>query len=461
MQHFVAAASISTLSKFASARIGAGAKAAPTRKGFNPTSSTPLRDSDVLRQRQQYQQDQQYYNRPGTQSMYETLKAALTEEDEASYLTLRNSNNITQQHQRDTYVDDDEHIDIGMLDSNRSTKSPTESPTLNTVTSTCMIAYSDEDFVPDEDFLPASTYLQNQFDGEDGTFYWNVLFDLATNTITCNERNMDEENSFGCSRMSFKGCSVVKCNGKESCAHTIIEDADTIECGGYESCAHADLDATTIDCAGDRACYGAIIGDRDRMVSTLDCHTGESTCAYAKTYSVGDVFCTGPHACYGAELMGVESTVTCQGVDHSDGYYTPTCGGDSGLIEAADDHNIDVICTGDFSCIGYGHNAYDRKEHPVYFDIDVGRNGSLTCEGSPGGNHDSFTYVCLYIDIIQGCDNYDCMEPSYFVDDGEFPTCNHIFSVHHHDMCSDDNNDDDDDDDDNNDHDDDDDDSLF
>merc|ERR1712125_199464 len=74
-------------------------------------------------------------------------------------------------------------------------------------------------------------------------------------------------------------------------------------------------------------------------------------------------------------------------------------------------------------------------QHPIYFDVDVGKRGELRCENSLIGNHDGGTYVCRYIDIIQGCGNYECHEPTGFNEVNDYRTCNHIFSIHHHELC--------------------------
>jgi len=310
----------------------------------------------------------------------------------------------------------------------------TSSTSNNSVTSgsSCMIGYDSESL------LPANDYLQNQIDTElypNG--YGNIVFYESSNSIVCNQPYDLEEGGehYGCSSMHFKGCNV-KCNGKESCDFATIEDAGLIECHGESACREANLDAINIDCDGELACESAIIGDK-QFVSMLDCHNGNAACAYAKTYSVGDVGCSGPRSCYGTAIMGVTLRVSCFGLPDSDGYYYPTCGGEGAMIEAADDHHIDVVCDGDFACIGYGHNAYDHKEHPSYLDIDVGKKGSLTCEDNFGdGNHDGDTYVCRYIDIIQGCANYECHAHGNDADDQLQPICNHIYSVHHHEMCT-------------------------
>merc|ERR1711959_522229 len=69
--------------------------------------------------------------------------------------------------------------------------------------------------------------------------------------------------------------------------------------------------------------------------------------------------------------------------------------------------------------------------------IDVGgKHGELICEGSfVQGNVDGGEYVCRYIDIIQGCQNYEWHEPLGFNEENDYRTCNHIFSVHHHELC--------------------------
>lgn len=421
-KQFLAAASISTLGgSLVSARIGAGLKAAPLKHGHDPTTSI-ISHQRLRNQQDNPQRDQQ------REFYYEAIRKAVLEKDEQeTHHLLQNSSYTTHTYENDVDHFDDDEADTGVLDPYYS---PAESPSLDSyqttsttlLSSTCMMGtYGD-------DLYPAGDYLQRAMETE-GAFYWNMLFDQETNTVTCiQDRNLDAKHQLGCSNMYFKGCSVVKCLGKESCFDTKIRGADRIECEGFESCANANLDASSIDCAGDRACINAIVGDKDSLVTTLDCHSGHSTCAYLSAYKVDEVFCTGPKSCYGAQFDGVESRVFCQGIPHPDGYYTPTCGGHDAFIEAAYGKNIEVVCSGDFSCFGSG-----RGEG---FEIDVGDHGSITCEGSPYGNHDGGTYVCRFLDIAQGCGSYQCKEPALAFERSDFPTCNHIYSADSKEMCT-------------------------
>ena len=334
--------------------------------------------------------------------------------------------------------------------STTTTTATTTSTTTPTHNGGCMIGYygeSGQNQVP----MPASDYLKDHVSQGHAHEEFGIVFDPSSNTVFCNQHYDVDKGDYSCAFLTFKGCNV-KCNGKESCFESIIEDSPKIECDGYQSCYGAHLDADIISCGEEESCRSSIIGDK-QLVSTLDCHA-YSSCSWSKTYQVHDVLCSGPFACYGAQLSGVESKVTCQSTPHPDGYYLPVCGGEDAFIEASENKNIDVTCSGDFACIGYGHDAYDHEEHPIYFDIDVGRKGELICENSLEGNHDGGTYVCRYIDIIQGCANYECHEPLGFSEDNDYRVCNHIFSVHHHELCyegprnSDDDDVDDDDDDD-------------
>jgi len=454
MAQFIAATTISSSSLMMTEAKGKKVRrnilTATKNVGFDPT--TPA----IVSRRNSDSQQQHSFDRPNENILEEVLTKELLEEAYEQQGSLQNNSNSS------TSIDSDEHdqdLDIGVLP---PASTPVGTPSLfikntsrNSVMTGCMIGYDSESL------LPASEYIANQIDAElypNG--YGNIVFSENDNTIFCNQAyDLDEGgNHYGCASMHFKGCNV-KCNGKESCDSATIEDAGFIDCHGESACEKANLDATNIDCNGDSACESAIIGDK-QFVSMLDCRSGTASCAHAKVYSVGDVDCSGPRSCYGTALMGVTLRVNCFGLPDSNGYYYPTCGGEGALIEAADDHHIDVTCDGDFACIGYGHDAYDHKEHPSYFDIDVGKKGSLTCEDNFGmGNHDGDTYVCRYIDIIQGCHNYDCHSHQIDVndnDDQQLPICNHIFSVHHHEMCTegplrDDDDDDDDDHDDNDD----------
>jgi hypothetical protein len=333
-------------------------------------------------------------------------------------------------------------------DTTTTTTTATTTSTTTTHNSGCMIGYYGT-FGDNQVPMPASDYLKDHVSKGHAHEEFGIVFDSSSNTVFCNQHYNVDEGDYSCAFLIFKGCNV-KCNGKQSCLDSIIEDSPKIECDGYQSCYGAHLDADIISCDEEESCRSSIIGDK-QLVSTLDCRAYNS-CSWSKTYQVNDVLCSGPFSCYGAQLSGVESKVTCQSTPHPDNYYMPVCGGNNAFIEASEDKNIDVTCSGDFACIGYGHNAYDHEEHAIYFDIDVGRKGELICENSLEGNHDGGTYVCRYIDIIQGCANYECHEPLGFTEENDYRTCNHIFSVHHHELCYEGpgiNDDDDDDDDDN------------
>jgi hypothetical protein len=476
LHQFLAAATLtgwtSSQSNFASARVGNGKRQAPLKKGYDPTAPVGQRASDLFLQRtgidQKEQQQQQYYDRPGSRSIDGALKILLAnEDDEPSSSILRNvtSENImnTSANVNATYDHDlVDQLDLGVL--HASMGAPASVPSLDTLRSEtiplaqgCMMGFDKNDL------LPVDIYLRNKMEG--GNFEFSkILFDEASNTVFCNQANDKNDeiklghHHYGCASMHFRGCETVKCNGKQSCIDTTIEDATMIECEGYESCRDAVLDADTIDCGGEAACMGAIFGSKNH-VRSLDCHGGESACAYASTQSVGSVFCTGPLSCYGAELLGVTTSVTCQGVPHPHSYYMPTCGGgEHGAIEAAPGKSIDVVCDGDFACIGNGAND---KDNPSYFDIDVGEDGMLTCGGSLVGNQDGHTFVCKYLDLVRGCSGYKCLEPSFaFVDHAtpggidavELTTCARVFGLDDDKFCSrkekedDEDNDDDDED---------------
>ncbi len=451
LNHFVAAATLATWGSerngFVSARVRGGTREAPVQRGYDPTAPLETLDAEF----------QFLYHIPESESIEKTLKIVLENTPDAlepqiihrnttsTTTILQNStisstssstpttvsatiSNATQRH------DLVAQLDLGIFESIPSTASKSSSK--------CMIGFQKGEL------HPADEYLRREI--ETGRFaYAQIVFDEASNTVFCNQNNdVDDKignahHTYGCASMHFQGCSTVKCNGKESCIDTIIEDAITIECEGYESCRDAKLDASTVDCGGEAACMGATIG-ANSYVSTLDCHSGESACAYASAESVGSVFCTGPLSCYGAAFSGVRRSVTCQGVPHPHNYYMPTCGGGkSGSIEAEDGYNIDVICDGDFACIGPGDND---KDLPSYFGIDVGDEGTLTCGGSLVGNRDGFTFVCKYLDLEQHCSNYQCKEPSFAladhaikgmtIDSQELKTCNHVFSLDQHKMCT-------------------------
>ncbi len=428
---------------FASAHVRGGVREAPLQRGYDPTA--PLETLDT--------QLELLYHLSESDSIEKALKIVLENQADGPQLqtqtthhnttsapsilpnsTLSSSTlNTTRTHQHHNLVN---QLDLGILESipSPTSKSPSQ----------CMIGFQEDEL------SPAEEYLKHEI--ETGRFaHAQIIFDEASNTVFCNQNNnVDDKignahHTYGCASMHFRGCATVKCNGKESCIDAIIEDAVTIECEGYESCRDAKLDASTVDCGGEAACMGATIGAKS-YVTTLDCHSGESACAYAQAESVGSVFCTGPLSCYGAAFSGVRRSVTCQGVPHPHNYYMPTCGGGkSGSIEAEDDYNIDVICDGDFACIGPGDN---NKDLPSYFGIDVGDEGTLTCGGSLVGNKDGFTFVCKYVDLAQECSNYQCKEPSFafadhaikglaMIDNREdLKTCNHVFSLDQHKMCT-------------------------
>jgi len=397
LAQFVAAAASLSVAEV-SARVGGGElRRAPTEKGYDPTSN--------IRRSRREEQNQMLYNRPSNQSIEKDLKLTTNDPDTNSFGRLRNTTVETKSTPK-PQLTDPIYIDTGILDdSKHDTKDDTfssSSSSLDTATSTCMMGYSADQL------LPASLYLEQQLD-ENGNGYGNIVFNSATNSVVCNQKyDLDEPdggNLYGCSSMHFRGCSEVHCNGKESCLNTVIEEADSILCEGLMSCKDATLDATIIDCGGEKACFEAVIGEK-QWVSTLDCHSGDYACAYATTRSVGDVVCTGPFSCYGTMLTGVTESVTCQGVPHPNGYYFPTCGGSKGFIESAADHDINVVCNGDFSCIGGGDKSNS------YMSIDVGTNGSLACEGSLVGNYDGETFVCRYIDVYPEYANYECVDPS-------------------------------------------------
>jgi len=282
--------------------------------------------------------------------------------------------------------------------------------------------------------VPAADYLHDHV-SKDAPEGFGITFDPIANTVYCHQDYDLEARDYSCAFLTFQGCNV-HCTGHKSCVEAVMEDATTIACVGIESCESAHLDAdVSIVCGAKGACYSSQIGVH-QLVQTLDCQS-ESSCELATVSHVDDVLCSGPLACFRAQLSGVESKVTCQSNNHHpEGFYSLTCGGEGAFIEAADDYNILVVCNGDFACIGYGHDAYDQsKEHPIYFDIDVGKKGELICENSLAGNHDGGTYVCRYVDIIQGCEQYECYEPMGFTEDNDYRTCNHIFSLHHHELC--------------------------
>jgi len=495
LNHFLATAALTSWSGntiFASARIGHGPQRAPISKGFDPTAPLEKRDPEILmRARIDKKGQPHFFDRPSVQTIDEALKIVLADGEESVLrnVNLENTTRTSILHQVNpenstkpatvstTKSTDDDHLvdqlDFGILQHSVGGTAPASVPSRHTSTppkpsTTCMMGF-------DKDRLqPANTYLQSKID--EGRFEFSqILFDEASNTVFCNQKNDLEEDvgdshhHYGCASMHFRGCKTVKCNGQQSCIDATIEEAQTIECEGYESCRDARLDAITVDCGGEAACMSANIGF-NQFVQTLDCHSGESACAYAATESVGSVFCTGPLSCYGAELTGVTNGVTCQGVPHPHSFYMPTCGGgDSGTIRAEAGQSIDVVCDGDFACIGNGANDKDRSP---YFDIDVGKDGHLTCGGSLVGNQDGFTFVCKYLDVTQGCSTYDCNEPSFAlvdhglpgIDGSELRTCNKIVSVNQNEQCSEDDDvldedfDDEDDDDDSDDDDDDDDD---
>eukprot|EP00531_Pseudo-nitzschia_arenysensis_P007349 CAMPEP_0116155250 /NCGR_PEP_ID=MMETSP0329-20121206/22207_1 /TAXON_ID=697910 /ORGANISM="Pseudo-nitzschia arenysensis, Strain B593" /LENGTH=457 /DNA_ID=CAMNT_0003652271 /DNA_START=97 /DNA_END=1467 /DNA_ORIENTATION=- len=432
---FMAAATITSWSsnqiKFVCARVGKGLREAPVQRGYDTTAPSENRDSDF------------FYNWPGSQSIEDSLEILL-EKEQYDLSKIQNQNSTS----RETTTTILRNIDMNNETTSSSITTTTKNSTghhnivdkfdlgilqatpLDAQPTICMMGHDKDEL------LPADAYLRHEI--ESGRFaYSQILFDEASNTIFCNQEN-DIDDDIGCGNYRMRGLRVVS---------------------------DAKLDATTVDCGGEAACMGATIGSKPNLVTTLDCHSGESACAYAKTFSVGSVFCTGPLSCYGAELLGVTHSVTCQGVPHPHQYYMPTCGGgEAGAIEAEDGHDIDVVCDGDFACIGNGQNDQD---FPEFFPIDVGENGMLTCGGSLVGNKDGFTFVCKYIDLDEGCSSYECKEPSFAMadhaitgmfDSRDLKTCSKIFSLDQEEMCTgesydkndgeDDGEDDDDDDDD-------------
>eukprot|EP00536_Pseudo-nitzschia_multiseries_P011451 jgi/Psemu1/28941/gm1.28941_g len=424
MKRFVAAASsLSALSSFgfASARIGkvqrpvakeapqaAAAAAAAARQrhvqgyvqgyGYDPTAPT-------------FRTDKNQYPRANTkntkntnkhshshshsinihEAIHDALKEALAEDDYAeSTLRNTNSNNINSNNNNDGNNND---IDTGILDGGSfSGTTKNERPTTTTTTTSlegedegCMIRYGDGDdghFV----FEPAGVYLQRQIDQEGG-FYWNVLFDPLTNTITCtedqtidednNEDNVVTTNARGCSSLEFRNCPFVRCIGRESCFGTVIRNADVVECHGPDACLGAEIDALDIDCYGDRACFDAELGlfkeesleslvssqqqqqqqqqqqlsssssssmIIEREVETIRCHgksTDTLTCARSKTHAVKSVLCSGLSACAEAELVGVRSSGNGSG------------NGSDGDGDGDDDGSgYGLICEGDNACEG-------------------------------------------------------------------------------------------------------------
>jgi len=457
MNQFVTAAALTSFTSkaiFASARVGEDHRQAPLRDGFDPTA--PLDRSGVKK-------EPHYLNRH-SRSIDQALKIALVEEEKNRHssapihnekkqnrtMTTTSRTTETSGKRSRTKKTRNSDLDLGILSPNpthvssmdafdtkkihseNQNRNPTPTPS-----STCMMGY-DKDQLQEADGYVKHMLAEGNFDSQ------LVLFDEKSNTIFCMQENdMNEDGdytTFGCANMHFSGCETVKCNGKASCFGTTIEHAKRIECEGYESCRNSHLDADTVDCGGESACMGARIGTK-QLVRSLDCHDGESTCAYAYTASIETVYCTGPLSCYGAALHGVTHSVSCQGVRHPKDYYSPTCGGGMfGSIVAAPGSSIDVVCDGDFSCIGNGKND---KKMPVSMPIDVG-GGSLTCGGSLVGNQDGFTFTCRYIDVVQGCSSYECMAPSFAFADHAMTgvksetlrTCEHVFSIGHNELCS-------------------------
>ena len=497
--NFLAAATVaSTNQLFVSARIGGSKEStttkhqqhkrrAPIRQGYDPTApgvgisgSTNSRPTQKQpRRRSSSYMNDHHYDRPGSKSIDDTLKiqvhptitgeilmgqadyeenkrirnATTTTNTTISNMSLSNSNGDASK------ADDNgcfNHPDTGVLICRTPSQSPSGTPTRKSpkITLTadikdpptketsatrssnvepggCMIGYYGNygtTTIP----VPAAEYLHDHV-SKDAPEGFGIIFDPVVNTVYCNQDYDVDARDYSCAFLTFKGCDV-KCNGHKSCLDAVIEESTKVACFGIESCHGAHLDADIISCGAKGACQSSHIGEQ-QLVQTLDCHS-ELSCESAKVYQVNDVLCSGLFACYSAQISGVESKVTCQSNNNDPhGFYSQTCGGAHGFIEAADNKNIDVVCNGDFACIGYGHDAYDHKEHPIYFDIDVGKKGELICENSLAGNHDGGHYVCRYIDIIQGCANYECHEPTGFNEVNDYRTCNHIFSLHHHELC--------------------------
>mmetsp|Transcript_23089 Transcript_23089/g.54570 ORF Transcript_23089/g.54570 Transcript_23089/m.54570 type:complete len:451 (-) Transcript_23089:98-1450(-) len=409
---------------FASARIGKHLPQAPLREGYDPT--IPVEAINL-------KHAEQYFDRRSG-SIDGALKVPLMQigkQRQAALLQNAKEENITMTATTTTKLETktrSRDLDLGILSPDpTSTKS-------NLFSSTCMMGYKKDEL------KLANTYI-NDLLAKDYMDYQMILFDEKSNTVFCMQENdtdkKGEWHTFGCANMHFSGCETVKCNGKASCFGTTIDHAKTIECEGYESCRNSHLDAETIDCGGESACMGARIGSK-QLVNSLDCHSGESACAYTRTYSVESVFCTGPLSCYGANLRGVTHSVSCQGVPHPTEEYSPTCGGGlHGSIIAAPGSSIDVVCNGDFSCIGNGPNS---EKKPLLFPIDVG-GGHLTCEGSLAGNPDGYTFVCSFIDAIQGCSSFECQAPAFAsafadIDSEQLQTCHDVLSVKEEKLCS-------------------------
>ena len=449
-----------TTTTFVSARIGQSSSASgsdqPVRRAPTLSSSTsgftqPLHNTAQQQQRRRssssrsassptnLEQRQQHYNRPATQAIEESLTISVEEvkrqlvqgeEEQQPENRLRNATTSTTATVNITAsaaaamekVHDD--LDAGLLASTyiaAPSGTPSNANTPSSSIAECKIGYYDynDALLPP---IPAEQFIRDIAGQHDG-----ITFDADTNTVTCTADHI-------CSKFTFAYCNL-HCAGTSSCAHAWIEDAINVKCDGVDSCHGTHIDAYQIACTEERSCQKANLG-AEQFLYTLEC-TGHESCSWAHVMQVGEVQCTGPAACYGAYLSGVEKSVTCQSTGDEFGYYSPTCGGDKGFIEADEDADgITVTCSGDFACIGYGHDPYDENAgHPIYMDIDVGKHGELVCQNSFGGNHDGGTYVCRYIDIIQGCANYNCWEPKGFNDDDDYRICNHIFSIHHHEMC--------------------------
>lgn len=491
-------------SSLVSARIGGGGepsslRQAPTKIGYDTTiPSTPLRQQQQqkhpsfcdncindklmsgLSSSSKAESSSHVIDRPGSESIDGSLKI-----QRVSSVEIRSAQQA---------INFDDHLlmhdDLGLLTAPVGTPALASAFTDDaaatepaTTIPVCKIGHSvSAPPVPASEYVKGRAFANNS--GRPG-----ITFDEKKQTVECHEHYVPEDGLSSCANLVFDHCNV-RCEGNNSCYNAMIENAPQhIDCDGYQSCYGARLSTSSygktvcggdgsctnatienahhIDCRGYQSCYGAHLStDSDGVVdcfgemsckysyvgvhesnenfpiANLDC-SGESSCESARAYNIKEAFCTGMKGCFKTELSGIHDSVLCQGWPHPNAYYYPTCGGEGAFIEAHEDSRekgITVTCSGDFACVGYGHDAYDQKEHPIYFDIDVGssKNGELVCEGSflSIRNDRPPTFVCRYIDVVQGCGNYVCHEPKGFDEDhGDLRTCNHIFSIHHHEMC--------------------------
>jgi len=219
-------------------------------------------------------------------------------------------------------VDDD--LDAGLLASTyiaAPSGTPSVADSRNTPKSsgiaTCKIGYYDYNDALRPP-IPAEHFIRDIAGQHDG-----ITFDADTNTVTCTAEQI-------CSKFTFAYCNL-HCAGTASCAHAWIEDAIQVDCTGVDSCHGTHIDAEQIACTEERSCQDATLG-AEQFIYTLEC-TGHESCSWAHVLQVDEVQCTGPAACYGAYLSGVEKSVTCQSTGDEFGYYSPTCGGIPGLLK--------------------------------------------------------------------------------------------------------------------------------